>query len=163
MDMMTVGDADRQHANLVLHVYQRGQQSQLPRNRRQPRGITSCRTTARAKTSRQIIAKINRFQIDHFAYLLARLRQVSEGNGTLLDHCMVVYGSGISDGDRHNHDDLAHHCLPGGGGGRIKTGPPHPLTRTAHRFATCIVWMMQQMGTKQGKFGDSTGVLDRLG
>jgi hypothetical protein len=67
------------------------------------------------------VAKINRFQIDQFKYLLGRLRGVHEGSGTLLDNCMLIYGSGISDGDRHNHDDLPI-IMAGGGAGRIKTG-----------------------------------------
>src|SRR5207302_1360339 len=54
----------------------------------------------------QKIAQINRFHIQQFGYLLNKLRTPPEGNGTLLDNCMVVYGSGNGDGNRHNHDDL---------------------------------------------------------
>ncbi len=50
------------------------------------------------------------------AYLLDKLKAVKEGDGTLLDNCMIVYGSGISDGNRHNHDDLPI-LLAGKGGG----------------------------------------------
>ncbi len=92
------------------------------------------------------IAKINRFQIERFAYLLARLKQVSEGNGTLLDNCMLVYGSGISDGDRHNHDDLPI-ILAGGGGGRIKTGR-HIRYENGTPLCNLYLWMMHQMGAK---------------
>src|SRR5260221_6976954 len=52
------------------------------------------------------IREINRFHIQQFAYLLGRLSSIPEGDGTLLDHSMIVYGGGIGDGDRHNHDDL---------------------------------------------------------
>ena len=52
------------------------------------------------------IATINRFHVTQFAYLLGKLKAVREGDGTLLDHCMVVYGSGNSDGNAHNHDNL---------------------------------------------------------
>ena len=49
---------------------------------------------------------------------MERLKATPEASGTLLDQCMVVYGSGISDGDRHNHDDLPM-LLAGGGGGTL--------------------------------------------
>ena len=107
------------------------------------------------------IAKINRFQIDRFAYLLARLKQIREGSGSLLDNSMLVYGSGISDGDRHNHDDLPI-ILAGAGGGRIKTGR-HIRYENGTPLCNLYLWMTQQMGAKADKFGDSNGVIDKLG
>ena len=116
----------------------------------------------KSEQKQENIAKINRFHIDRFAYLLARLKQVREGDGnTLLDNCMLVYGSGISDGDRHNHDDLPI-ILAGGGGGRIKTGR-HIRYENGTPLCNLYLWMMQQMGAKADKFGDSTGQLDKLG
>ena len=67
------------------------------------------------------IAKINAYHIQQFDYLLTRLRQVKEGDGTLLDNCMLMYGSGLSDGNRHNHDDLPI-LLAGRAGGAFKPG-----------------------------------------
>ena len=67
------------------------------------------------------IQKINRFHIEQFAYLLGEAEGDQGGDGTLLDHCMIVYGSGIGDGNRHNHDDLPI-LLAGKGGGTIKAG-----------------------------------------
>ena len=68
------------------------------------------------------IKKINTFHIEQFAYLLGKLKAVKEANGTtLLDNSMIVYGSGIGDGNRHNHDDLPI-LLAGKGGGTIETG-----------------------------------------
>lgn len=106
------------------------------------------------------VATINRFQIERFNYLLTRMKSISEGDGTLLDHCMLVYGSGISDGDRHNHDDLPI-ILAGGGAGRIKTGRH---IRYANKTPLCnlYLWMLQQVGAKTDKFGDSNAVLDKL-
>ncbi|TWT48073.1 hypothetical protein Pla22_50730 [Rubripirellula amarantea] len=106
------------------------------------------------------IARINRYHIDRFNYLLSRMKQVPEGNGTLLDNCMLVYGSGISDGDRHNHDDLPI-ILAGGAGGRIKTGR-HIRYQKETPLCNLYVWMMQQMGAKADSFGDSKGPLDKL-
>src|SRR5207249_4807266 len=67
------------------------------------------------------IAKINRFHITQLAYFLEKLKSIKEGDGTLLDNCMIVYGSGIGDGNRHNHDNLPV-LLAGKGGGTIQTG-----------------------------------------
>ncbi|EMI45199.1 DUF1552 domain-containing protein [Rhodopirellula sp. SWK7] len=107
------------------------------------------------------IAKINRFHLDRFEYLLRKLKQIPEGEGTLLDHCMIVYGSGISDGDRHNHDDLPI-LLAGGGGGRIRSGR-HIRYKNGTPLCNLYLWMMQQMGASADQFGDSTAPLDRLG
>ena len=52
------------------------------------------------------IAQINKFHTTQLAYLLGKLKSVKEGDGTLLDHTMLVYGSGNSDGNAHNHDNL---------------------------------------------------------
>jgi hypothetical protein len=62
------------------------------------------------------IAKINRFHATQFAYFLDKLSSIQEGDGTLLDNCMIVYGSGLGDGNRHNHDNLP--VLLAGKGGR---------------------------------------------
>ena len=106
------------------------------------------------------IAKINRFHIDRFAYLLNKLKSINEGERTLLENSMVLYGSGISDGDRHNHDDLPI-LLAGNAGGKVKTGQ-HIRYKNGTPLCNLYVWMMQQMGAKVDEFGDSNGVLDRL-
>jgi hypothetical protein len=67
------------------------------------------------------VRRINEFHVEQLAYLLGRLKAVQEGGGTLLDNCMIVYGSGISDGDQHAHDDLPI-LLAGKGSGTLKTG-----------------------------------------
>jgi len=103
------------------------------------------------------IAKINRYHVDRFAYLLSRLKQIPEGNGTLLDNCMIVYGSGISDGDRHNHDDLPI-LLAGSAGGQIKTGR-HIRYENGTPLCNLYVWMMHQVGARAESFGDSNGTL----
>lgn len=108
------------------------------------------------------VAKINRFHIERFGYLLARLKSVRETNGkTLLENSMIVYGSGISDGDRHNHDDLPI-LLAGAAGGQIKTGR-HLRYPNDTPLCNLYLWMMQQMGAKADKFGDSNGPLPGLG
>ena len=79
------------------------------------------------------IKKINTFHIEQFAYLLGKLKAVKEANGTtLLDNVMLVYGSGIGDGNRHNHDDLPI-LLVGKGGGTIEGGRHLTFTRATRR------------------------------
>src|SRR6202008_2819748 len=54
----------------------------------------------------QKLMKINRFHMEQFAYLLEKLRSIREGEQSLLDRAMLVYGSGLGDGNRHNHKNL---------------------------------------------------------
>ena len=105
------------------------------------------------------IKAINRFHVEQFAYLLGKLKAMREGDGSLLDNAMIVYGSGISDGDRHNHDDLPI-LLAGKGGGTIKTGrhiryAPQPLNNL-------YLSMLDRMDVRIDRHGDSTGRLPKL-
>jgi hypothetical protein len=106
------------------------------------------------------LQRINRFHVEQFAHLLGRLKAVGEGGGTLLDHCLVVYGSGIRDGDRHDHDDLPI-LLAGRGGGKVRTGrhvrydESTPLTNLYLALLDCV-------GVEAKAFGDSTGRLPLL-
>jgi hypothetical protein len=106
------------------------------------------------------IQKINQFHITQFAHLLERLRSIKEGEGTLLDHCMIVYGSGIGDGNRHNHDDLPI-VLAGAGGGTIKTGR-HIRYKKEVPLANLYVSMLERMDVPVESFGDSNGKLSDL-
>lgn len=106
------------------------------------------------------IAKINRFHIEQFAYFLAKLKSIPEGQGTLLDNCMVVYGSGIGDGNRHNHDELPV-LLAGRGGGTISTGR-HLRLENKKPMSNLYLSLLDRMGAKIDKLGDSTGLLPEL-
>ena len=104
------------------------------------------------------IAKIDRFYAEHFAYLLGRLQGVKGADGrSLLDDSMVVYASGLSDGNRHQHDDLPV-ILAGRAGGRLETGR-HLLLPGEQPMSNLFVTMLDLMGVEQNRFGDSTGPL----
>lgn len=106
------------------------------------------------------LQKINQFHIEHYAYLLEKLKGVKEGEGTLLDNCMIVYGGGISDGNRHNHDDLP--VLMGGkGGGTVKTGRHIRYVRQ-QPMTNLFLSMLDRVGAPVESLGDSTGQLTGL-
>jgi hypothetical protein len=102
---------------------------------------------------------INRFHVEQFAYLLGKLKSIREGDQSLLESAMIVYGSGISDGNRHNHDDLPV-LLAGRGRGSLKPGrhiqySPQPLNNL-------YLSLLDRVGVKIDRHGDSTKRLDQL-
>lgn len=106
------------------------------------------------------IKRINKFHLTQFAYIVERLKSVQEGSGSLLDNCMVIYGSGIGDGDRHNHNDLPI-LLAGKGGGTLATGR-HVKFDSGTPLTNLYLSMLDRMGVKADRFGDSTGRLHGL-
>ncbi|MBL9174603.1 MAG: DUF1552 domain-containing protein [Verrucomicrobiales bacterium] len=106
------------------------------------------------------IARINRFHSEQFAYFLRKMREVREGGGTLLDHSMIVYGSGLADGNAHAHDNLPI-LLCGQGGGSLSSGR-HVRVPKETPMANLFLEMMDRMGVRQERFGDSTGRLSLL-
>lgn len=106
------------------------------------------------------IRDINRFHIQQFAYVLNRLRTIPEGDGTLLDNSMIVYGGGLADGDRHEHQNLPL-LLAGRGGGSIEPGR-HLRFAPETPMANLLVAMLDRMGARVDSFGDSTGALRGL-
>jgi hypothetical protein len=67
------------------------------------------------------LTRINTHHIKVLAYFLEKLRSTPDGDGSLLDHSVIVYGAGLSDANMHRHDDLPI-LLAGGGAGKIKGG-----------------------------------------
>ncbi len=106
------------------------------------------------------ITKINHFHMQQFAYFLDRLRSSEDGDGTLLDHSMVVYGSGISDGNRHLHHDLPV-LLAGRGAGTVKPGR-HIEFPEETPMTNLYVSLLDRMGVHAETLGDSTGKLGEL-
>jgi len=108
----------------------------------------------------EALHKINLFHIEQLAYMLEKMRNIREGDRTLLDNSMIVYGSGLGDGNRHNHDDLPI-LLLGGGGGTIKSNRylKYPAETP---MANLYLSMLDRLGIPTEKFADSNGRLDRL-
>lgn len=106
------------------------------------------------------IRDINTFHTRQLAYLLEKMRSVKEGDGTLLDHCMIAYGSGNSDGNRHNHDDLPI-LLAGGGCGTLSTGR-HVKYANGTPLNNLWLSLLDRMEVSLDGLGDSTGKLPGL-
>jgi hypothetical protein len=106
------------------------------------------------------VKKINEYHIQQLAYLTGKLKSVKEGDGTLLDNCMVAYGSGNGDGNRHTHHDLPV-LLVGQGGGSIKSGR-HVRYPKETPLNNLWLAMLDRMGARIEKLGDSTGILGGL-
>jgi hypothetical protein len=109
---------------------------------------------------KQKIRDINTFHTTQLAYFLGKLKAVREGDGTLLDHCMVAYGSGNSDGNAHNHDNLPI-LLAGGGCGTLKPGRHVKYARETP-LNNLWVGLLDRMRVKVDALGDSTGALGQL-
>ncbi len=106
------------------------------------------------------IRQINRFHTTQLAYFLKRLKSIPEGDGTLLDHCMILYGSGLSDGNRHNNENLPI-LLAGRGGGTIDPGR-HVAYSTETPLCNLFLSMLDRVGAPAPYIGDSTGRLTGL-
>jgi hypothetical protein len=106
------------------------------------------------------IAKINRFHLTQFAYFVQRLKSIREGDGTLLDSCMVVYGSGISDGNSHTHHDLPV-LLAGRGGGSIRAGRHLQYPKNTP-MTNLFLSLLERIDISVDRIGDSTGPLPLL-
>lgn len=106
------------------------------------------------------IAKINNFHVRQFAYFLEKLKSVKEGDGTLLDNCMVVYGSGIADGDAHSHHDLP--VILAGKGGRTLTTGRHGQFPKFTPMTNLYLSLLDRMDAPVERIGDSTGKLEGL-
>jgi hypothetical protein len=109
---------------------------------------------------RRRIRAIDRFNASQLSYLLQRLRDVPEGDGTLLDHAIVVYGSGIADGDRHDHHDLPI-LVAGQGGGTLAPGR-HVRYPPETPLANLWLSLLDRMDVHLPTFGDATGRLPGL-
>ena len=104
------------------------------------------------------VTRINTLHTELFAYLLQRLKSTTESDGTLLDHSMLVYGSGIADGNKHTHEALPV-LLAGGGAGSLKPGR-HMIASSGTPITNLYLSLLDRMGVHQEQLGDSTGQLD---
>jgi len=106
------------------------------------------------------MAKINAFHVSLFAYFLEKLKSTPEGDGSLLDHSLYLYGSGMGDPNVHSHRDLPI-LVAGGGAGRLKGGR-HIKYAEPTPMANLHLTLLEKAGVHLDAFADSTGKVDEL-
>jgi len=106
------------------------------------------------------VIQINTYHVQQFAAWMEKLKAIKEGENSLLDNSMIVYGAGLSDGNRHAHEDLPT-LIAGRAGNAIKPGR-RVVYRKETPMTNLFLTMMDQMGVHQEHFGDSTGRIDSL-
>ena len=100
------------------------------------------------------VARINTYHVEQFGYFLGKLKSTPDGDGSLLDHTLLAYGSGLSDGNRHDHADLPVLVAGGGLGGRhIRYAKETPMNNLH-------LTLLDRVGVQIDSLGDSNGELD---
>jgi hypothetical protein len=103
-------------------------------------------------------AKINTYHISLFAEFLEKLRKTPDGDGNLLDHSMILYGSGMSNGNVHSHDILPA-LVAGGAAGRLQ-GNRHVKAPLLTPFSNLLVSLLDKAGVRTEHLGDSSGRIE---
>jgi hypothetical protein len=100
-------------------------------------------------------AQLNTYHMTKFAYFVDKLKAVADGDGTLLDHSLVLYGSSLSDGNQHNFSPLPV-VLAGGASGKLKGGRHLAFPKDTH-MSNLLLAVLDKLDVRADKFGDSTG------
>ena len=106
------------------------------------------------------VGKINRYHMEQFAYFIDRLRSTPDGDGSLLDHSIIVYGSGLSDGNDHTHCDLPV-LVAGRGCGKLHPGR-HLRFPDETPMTNLYLSILDRVGVQPDSLGDSDGKLGEL-
>jgi hypothetical protein len=106
------------------------------------------------------VALINRFHVSLFADFLAKMRATPEANGTLLDHSLCLYGSGMGNGNLHDHDNLPI-LVAGGAAGRMRGGR-HIRFAQPQPLANLHLTLLDKVGVRLDSFADSRGKMNEL-
>ena len=112
---------------------------------------------ANVKANMDNFAVINKYHVSMLAYFIDKLATTNDGDGTLLDHSMILYGSSMSNGNQHDHDPLPI-ALLGGAGGTME-GNRHIVTPQHTPMANLLLGMLDKLGVHKDSFGDSTSSL----
>jgi hypothetical protein len=112
---------------------------------------------ANVKANMDNFALINKYHVQMLAYFIDKLATTKDGDGTLLDHSMILYGSSMSNGNQHDHDPLPI-ALVGGANGKLQ-GNRHIVTPKQTPMANLLLGMLDTLGIDQPSFGDSNAKL----
>jgi hypothetical protein len=104
------------------------------------------------------LVKIQTWHVDQFAAFVKKMAETPDGEGTLLDHSIFMYGSNMSNSDRHDNYPEPN-ILVGGGNGRLKLGGQHIVLPERTPIANLHLTLLQKIGVERDRFGDSTGTI----
>jgi hypothetical protein len=104
------------------------------------------------------LVKIQTWHVLKFSEFVAKLAATPDGDGTLLDRSIFMYGSNMSNSDLHNNYPVPN-ILVGGGNGRMKLGGQHLALPEKTPIANLLLTVLQKAGIERDKFSDSTGVI----
>jgi len=107
------------------------------------------------------LVKIQSWHVEKFAEFIAKLAATPDGQGSLLDHSIFMYGSNMSNSDLHNNYPEPN-ILVGGGNGKMKLGGQHIVLPERTPIANLHLTILQKVGAQREKFGDSTGVISEV-
>jgi hypothetical protein len=113
---------------------------------------------ANNKANMDNFALINKYHVQMLAYFIEKLATTPDGDGSLLDHSMILYGSSMSNGNQHDHDPLPL-VLVGGASGKLE-GNRHIVSAPKTPMANLLLSMLDKLGVQRESFGDSTGKLE---
>jgi hypothetical protein len=106
----------------------------------------------------KMLVEIQKWHMQMFAEFLKKMAETPDGQGSLLDHSIFMYGSNMSNSDQHNNYPEPN-ILVGGGNGKMKLGGQHLLLPERTPIANLHLTLLQKVGVERDKFGDSTGVI----
>lgn len=115
----------------------------------------TCSHHAESPAKIEEFAKLNQYHVSKVAYFLDKLKNTPDGDGNLLDHSLVLYGSPMGDSNVHNHKRLPL-FLAGRANGRVK-GNLHVVAKDGTPMANVLLSVLHKLGVEQAKIGDSTG------
>jgi hypothetical protein len=104
------------------------------------------------------LARIQTWHLEQFASFIKKMAETPDGAGSLLDHSMFMYGSNMSNSDRHDNYPEPN-ILVGGGAGKLKLGGQHLVLPERTPIANLHLTLLQKVGVERGSFGDSTGTI----
>lgn len=113
---------------------------------------------ANVKANMDSFALINKYHVQMLAYFVEKLAKTPDGDGNLLDHSMLLYGSSMSNGNQHDHDPLPV-VLVGGASGQLQ-GNRHIVMPAHTPMSNLLLTMLDKLGVRRDSFGDSTGRLE---
>jgi hypothetical protein len=107
------------------------------------------------------LVKIQTWHVEKFAEFVKKMAETPDGQGTLLDHSIFMYGSNMSNSDLHNNYPEPN-IVVGGGNGKMKLGGQHILLPERTPIANLHLTLLQKVGVERDKFGDSKGIISEL-